>query len=249
MDIDQNIFYDEFLNKLSDMENSLIYAKDNLFDTDTINDIFRAIHTVKGVADLLCFFDIVNITHKAEDLLDEIRVGKIILTLELCNLLLDLKKFLKIIIDDKLEGYEIDKDQEKLFGTFEQEFLKYMAKTILIIDDSAFIKKLLEKEKHNISYNIEVANDYKIGLELLRTKNIALLFMDFSSTKSDGLATIIKIRRESRYVKLPVVIITNTQKDDLVNIGKVTNAKAWLAKPFSENQFLTIVDKFLSTTT
>jgi len=243
MEIDHNIFYDEFLNKLAGMENALIDARDDLENKEHINEIFRAIHTVKGVADLLCFFDIVHIAHKAEDLLDEIRNGKIQLTLELCDLFLELKRFIKIIIDDKLNGYDIDEDQEKLFSTFEQEFVKHMTNTILIIANSAFLNKLVEKTKRELNYNIEVVDDYDKALTILKEKNVSLLFVDFGLDKSKGMAMIIKLRREQRYVKLPVVIITNEQKEDLAHIAKVTNAKAWLAKPFKEEQFLYIVDK------
>ncbi|MEA2050352.1 MAG: Hpt domain-containing protein [Campylobacterota bacterium] len=247
MDMDQNIFYDEFLNKLAILENTLVDVQDDLENDESINEIFRSIHTVKGIADLLCFFDIVSLAHKAEDILDEVREGKIELTIELCGLLLELKKFIKTLIDDKLYGYDIDEDQERLFGIFENEFISYMSKSILIIDNSAFIQKLIEKEKHEINHNIIVSCNQKDAMQRLRKHNIGLLFIDFSSSSTDAMGTIIKIRKEQRYTDLPIVILVNEKPIDLKHIGKVTNAKAWLAKPFKNIQFKIIVDKFLST--
>ncbi|MEA3384728.1 MAG: Hpt domain-containing protein [Campylobacterota bacterium] len=249
MEIDTNIFFDEFLNKLAQMENSLVDARTNLDNLEKINEIFRAIHTVKGVADLLCFFDIVHVAHKAEDLLGEIREGKVKFTIQICDLFIELKKFVKIIIEEKLNGYDIDEEQEKLFLLFEKEFLKYMAKSILIIDNSEFTKKFIEKVRLDIKHNIIIASTQQDAIDTIRSRQIGLVFSDFSTNTKDGLGTIIKLRGDSKYQELPIVIITNEKKEDLINIGKVTKAKAWLAKPFKEDQFKAIVDKFLPSTT
>ena len=64
-----------------------------------------------------------------------------------------------------------------------------------------------------------------------------------------SMATVIKLRRDPKYHTLPVVILTDEQKKDLQFVGKVTSAKAWLAKPFKEKQFLFIINKFLTAAT
>ena len=74
--MDENIFYDEFMNKLQCMENALLDVPSGTYDID---EIFRSVHTIKGTADLLGMTDVVNITHKAENLLEDIRSGKLIL--------------------------------------------------------------------------------------------------------------------------------------------------------------------------
>ena len=73
MEIEQNIFFDEFKNKLIILENSLMDVQNNDYNKEDINEIFRAIHTIKGTSDLLGIFDVVSICHKAEDLLEYVR--------------------------------------------------------------------------------------------------------------------------------------------------------------------------------
>ncbi len=249
MDIDNNIFYDEFLSKLAHMENVLLDAQDDPSNKENINEIFRAIHTVKGVADLLCFFDILKLSHKAEDLLDEVRNGKIDFDSKMIYLFLELKKFIKTLIDDKLNGYDMDEYQEKLFKTFEKEIDSHMPKTALIIDKSFFIKNLVNSVESKIKFNIIIAENQEDGLKILKNQNISMLFSDFSVNKDLAIETIMNLKKDPNYKNLPIIIITNQKKEDLTNIGKITSAKAWLAKPFDENQFIFILNKFLSAAT
>jgi len=48
-----NIFYDEFMSKLESMEDVLISIDVENSDMKKLNELFRAIHTIKGTADIL----------------------------------------------------------------------------------------------------------------------------------------------------------------------------------------------------
>ncbi|KNC68259.1 chemotaxis protein CheA [Pseudoalteromonas ardens] len=71
-------FVSESKELLADMENSLLdmEASDAGADQEeTINAIFRAIHTIKGSAGLFGFDYVVSLTHIAETVLDDVRNG------------------------------------------------------------------------------------------------------------------------------------------------------------------------------
>ena len=76
---------------------------------DTINALFRAVHTIKGISGLFGFSDISDFSHAFESLLDGIRLGKIELSDEAVQLLfatLDtLKKAVEDITNDR--DYEV----------------------------------------------------------------------------------------------------------------------------------------------
>jgi len=128
MEIEQNIFFDEFKNKLISLENSLIDVKNSNYDyqQDDISEIFRSIHTIKGTADLLGMFDVVSLTHKAEDLLQYIRDDKIRMDSEICKLYLELKNFITLVVDNVSQGIFDDSSAENLYIAFEKEFNRFI---------------------------------------------------------------------------------------------------------------------------
>src|SRR5258705_13897499 len=57
-------------------------------DGDTLNDAFRAIHSIKGGADILHFDRLVRFAHSFESVLDRLRLGKLVVDPELASLML-----------------------------------------------------------------------------------------------------------------------------------------------------------------
>lgn len=82
------VFFEESLEGLDIMEQSLlaISAGDN--DPETINTIFRSAHSIKGGSGTFGFSEVADFTHILETLLDEARDGKRELTEECIELLL-----------------------------------------------------------------------------------------------------------------------------------------------------------------
>jgi two-component system chemotaxis sensor kinase CheA len=60
----------------------LLELEVNPEDIENINTIFRAFHTIKGVAGFLGFASLQNLTHEAENLMDLARCSKVVLTSE-----------------------------------------------------------------------------------------------------------------------------------------------------------------------
>src|SRR5712691_2693774 len=56
---------------------------------ELINTIFRNVHSLKGLAAMLGFGEISELSHNLEDMLDKLRMGKIAITRDLVDLLFD----------------------------------------------------------------------------------------------------------------------------------------------------------------
>ena len=56
---------------------------------ELVNKIFREVHSLKGLAGMLGFADISELSHSLEDMLDRLRMGKIAISRELIDLLFD----------------------------------------------------------------------------------------------------------------------------------------------------------------
>src|SRR5438270_2878948 len=67
-------------------------------DSEAIQSIFRVVHTMKGNASLLEIEGLLAFTHTAEDLLDQLRNGKLSVTPEIVTLLLDVVDALRQMV-------------------------------------------------------------------------------------------------------------------------------------------------------
>lgn len=110
MDISQylEIFIDESKEHLQLLNQSLLVLENNPDDTAVINEIFRAAHTLKGMAGTMGFSKMATLTHDMEDVLQTIRTGEIKVTPPLVDLLftcLDaLETYVNNVVDSGNEG-------------------------------------------------------------------------------------------------------------------------------------------------
>lgn len=73
---------------LEEMESILLDAEADSITAEQLGALFRCMHTIKGSAGLFGLEDIVHFSHQAENLLDQLRDGKLQLDAELSGLLL-----------------------------------------------------------------------------------------------------------------------------------------------------------------
>jgi len=68
-------FFEEAADHLSELEAGLLRLEETGQDSELLNSIFRAAHSIKGGASTLGLEDIANFTHALEGLLDQLRTG------------------------------------------------------------------------------------------------------------------------------------------------------------------------------
>ena len=73
---------------LGELESALMALDNGRADGDTLNDAFRAIHSIKGGADILHFDRLVRFAHTFESVLDRLRLGRLVVDPELASLML-----------------------------------------------------------------------------------------------------------------------------------------------------------------
>lgn len=69
------VFFEESLEGLDVMESALLNLDTENCDSETINEIFRAAHSIKGGSGTFGFSTVAEFTHVIETLLDQIRAG------------------------------------------------------------------------------------------------------------------------------------------------------------------------------
>ena len=125
-DEDLGFFYDDAIDQLQFMESALLDAQDGTDDEEKIGEIFRAMHTIKGTAGMFGFDDIVSLTHKAENLLDEVRNKTVELTSNLASLFMSVKDATSALVENVVNAQELDDDIKNSLTYLENELLKNM---------------------------------------------------------------------------------------------------------------------------
>ncbi|XBS68391.1 chemotaxis protein CheA [Acerihabitans sp. KWT182] len=95
-------FFDEAAELLADMEQHLLILDPENPDSEQLNAIFRAAHSIKGGAGTFGFTVLQETTHLLENLLDEARRGEMALSTAIVNLFLETKD----IMQDQLDAYK-----------------------------------------------------------------------------------------------------------------------------------------------
>ncbi len=119
MDVSQylEIFIDETKEHLQNLSQQLMVLEEEPGNADTINEIFRAAHSLKGMAGTMGYKRMQNLTHIMENVLSEIRNGKMNVTADLVDVLFQcldaLESYLDTITQTQDEGTE---DNEAIIG-------------------------------------------------------------------------------------------------------------------------------------
>ncbi|MHB1215916.1 MAG: chemotaxis protein CheA [Thiobacillus sp.] len=104
------VFFDEADELLAEMEKLLLALDVSAPDSEDLNAIFRAAHSIKGGAATFAFNDITEVTHMLESLLDRIRKGEMALTPDHVEAFLVSKDVLTMQMDGHHHGSSVDQD-------------------------------------------------------------------------------------------------------------------------------------------
>ncbi|WP_151074129.1 chemotaxis protein CheA [Borreliella turdi] len=134
------VFFEEAQNLVDILEENIMSLEDDPNNSDTIDEIFRAAHTLKGSSASLDMMELSDFTHIVEDVFDAIRDDKINIDNNLVDLLLNsldvIKEMLALRLDGKVYLNDISNLKSKL-------------KQFLVIDDQTYLKRFDENSTKN----------------------------------------------------------------------------------------------------
>ena len=124
-----------------------------------------------------------------------------------------------------------------------------MLSDVLIVDDSAAIRKILQRILKHAQLpvgNILEAGDGVEALEVLRGNTIGLMLTDINMPNMDGLRLLSAVRSDDRWRELPVVVITTEGSEQKVMEAAKLGASAYLRKPFTTEQIKEKLEKLVA---
>ncbi|MGD0619056.1 MAG: response regulator [Bryobacteraceae bacterium] len=110
---------------------------------------------------------------------------------------------------------------------------------VLIVDDSAAIRKILQRvlTQTDVPINrVLEAGDGREALELLKKEKINLVLTDINMPNMDGLQFLTEIRANDEWKNLPVLIITTEGSQSKVMEAAHLGASGYVRKPFTAEQ-------------
>lgn len=105
------VFFEESFEGLDAMEMGLLGMQQGKPDTETINTIFRAAHSIKGGAGTFGFSQVSEFTHGLETLLDQMRNGERDVTTEAVNMMLQAVDLLREMLSAAQQSATLDAGQ------------------------------------------------------------------------------------------------------------------------------------------
>lgn len=125
-----------------------------------------------------------------------------------------------------------------------------MAKTIMVVDDSASIRQVVSLTLKGAGFDVITANDGKDALVKLTSAHndrikINLLITDVNMPNMDGITLVKEAKKLPSYKFTPMMILTTEASDSKKQEGRAAGAKAWLVKPFQPPMLLMAVSKLI----
>jgi two-component system chemotaxis response regulator CheY len=120
-----------------------------------------------------------------------------------------------------------------------------MAKSILIVDDSASVRQVVGISLRQAGYEVIEGVDGKDALTKLTGQKVHLIISDVNMPNMDGISLVKAVKEMPAYKFTPIVMLTTESQEEKKRQGQAAGAKAWVVKPFKPDQLLAVVQKLV----
>lgn len=105
-----DVFIEESKEHIQSLNDHLLELEKNPTNLDTVNEIFRSAHTLKGMSATMGFQDLADLTHKMENVLDAVRNNKLSIDSNILDVVFNAVDELESMVFDIIGGGEGKKD-------------------------------------------------------------------------------------------------------------------------------------------
>lgn len=110
---------------------------------------------------------------------------------------------------------------------------------VLIVDDSAAIRKILQRVLIQAEVplgQVHEANDGVEALERLKSQSVGLILSDINMPNMDGIELLGKIKANEAFKKVPIIMVTTEGTQARVMQALELGAAGYVKKPFTAEQ-------------
>jgi len=120
-------------------------------------------------------------------------------------------------------------------------------KTILVIDDSFTIRRLVDSTLSREGYTVMLADNAETGIELALEHRPDMILLDHQLPGATGVDVCKRLIENSAAKTIPVVVSSTQRKKAFNEYGDMDNVVDMLSKPYSEELLLTTVANAIET--
>lgn len=103
--------------------------------------------------------------------------------------------------------------------------------TILIVDDEAIARDILEGHLISEGYNLVLVNSGFQALDYLKQNQVDLIILDIMMPHMDGFEVCQRIKTNSDWRRIPIVLVTAFWDQEQMDRGIAAGAESFLPKP------------------
>ena len=212
-------FFEEAFDMLDRLEQNILILDKDRNNTDAIQEIFRAVHTLKGSAGAVELFDTQKYAHRFEDLLDLIRNDQIKVDDKTIDILLKGIDILKELINGASEEKEYSGNIEEEIKNLENfKNLKLsgaISESINTKSDKNSISVSVGGKYDNLKFGNDILDSIREGIENgLKTKLIFVKFNAESPMKTVGGVQVYVELKDSGDIIASVPSLQNLEGDE-----------------------------------
>ena len=120
-----------------------------------------------------------------------------------------------------------------------------MKKSILVVDDTRSMRKMVAAVLEGAGYDVAEAVDGVEALELARKRVFDLVVTDHNMPRMDGVTLVRELRSLADYDPVALLVLSTEASPELKQRGREAGATGWMAKPFNPERMLEIVGSFI----
>lgn len=123
-----------------------------------------------------------------------------------------------------------------------------MQKKLLIVDDEARIRMLLEQtleELEEEGVGLLQADNGEEAIAIIREEHPQLIFLDFNMPRMNGVSVCQIVRQELGLSEVYIVLLTGKGQDADRQEGLEAGANRYLTKPFDPTEVLSLAEEVL----
>jgi DNA-binding response OmpR family regulator len=122
-----------------------------------------------------------------------------------------------------------------------------MSQKVLVVDDSPTLVKFVTFSLRSNGYEVVGASDGMDALEKVShlEGGVDLVITDLNMPNIDGYELIATLRKNAKFAKTPIIILSSEEAEDDKAKGRQVGADAYLVKPFKSSILIDEVSRLL----
>jgi len=117
---------------------------------------------------------------------------------------------------------------------------------VLLAEDNPVNQMVTIDLLQNIGAQVDLAENGKIALEKMMTKDYDIILMDMQMPILDGYSTMVEIRKDLKYNQIPILALTAHVSDQEASKCKKMGANDYLSKPFKPSELFSKIELLTS---